>query len=939
MTHQPTLFTEPTPAGSGPVECLGLTIENDAARRVYFIEKLREKLQDPSFRQIEGFPLGSDEDILALSDPPYYTACPNPFLEDFVKHYGSPYDPTTDQYRREPFAADVSEGKNDPIYNAHSYHTKVPHKAIMRYILHYTQPGDMVFDGFCGTGMTGVAAQLCGDKQTVENLGYQVRDDGAIIGEQAQLISRLGARRAILCDLSPAATFIAYNCNIPADMITFKQEAKLILDEVEKECAWMYETWHPNYSHSQAVKGKVYYVVWSDVSACSECGYEMVYWDVAVNLETSTVLEEIPCPNCGALNQKRTLERVMETVFDRSLNHTVQRRKQVPVMISYSVGKVRHTKRPDTEDLALIAKIEDSAISYWHPSQLLMFKEDQWGDLQRDYHDGVTHTHHFYTQRNLRTLATFHHHITNKKEDRVNHLLLSWFTSTHTRLHRMNRYMPEHQRHVGPLSGTLYLSSLPVEISPLYFIPQKLNDYSAITFPNSHGCAIETKSATILNIPDGTIDYVFTDPPFGDNLPYSELNFLWEAWLKVYTHTVKEIIVSKTQYKGLSEYQTLMEQYFREVYRILKPGRWVTVEFHNSRNAIWNAIQEAILRAGFVIADVRTLDKKKGTTKQLSYIGGAVKQDLIISAYKPNGGLEERFRLEAGTEAGAWDFVRTHLRQLPTFVSKEGRGEVIVERLNFLLFDRMVAFHVQRGVTVPLSAAEFYAGLEQRFPKRDEMYFLPDQVAEYDQKRMQAKGIEQLQLFVTDESSAIQWLRLLLTQKPQTFQEIHPHFMQEIAGWQKHEKSLELADLLEQNFLRYESETPIPAQLWTSFEQDPDWQALLKGYSPDNPPTGLQREARHRWYVPDPNRAADLEKLRERELLKEFEEYRQSKQKKLKVFRLEAVRAGFKKAWQQRNEQGYRTIIEVAEKIPDAVLQEDSKLLMWYDQAITRSGG
>lgn len=309
---------------------------------------------------------------------------------------------------------------------------------------------------------------------------------------------------------------------------------------------------------------------------------------------------------------------------------------------------------------------------------------------------------------------------------------------------------------------------------------------------------------------------------------------------------------------------------------------------------------------------------------------------MIITAYKPNGGLEERFKLEAGTEEGAWDFVRTHLRQLPVFVpAKDGRAEVIAERLNFLLFDRMVAFHVQRGVTVPLSAAEFYAGLEQRFPKRDDMYFLPDQVAEYDQKRMSAKGIEQLQLFVTDESSAIQWLHRQFTHQPQTFQEIHPHFMREIGGWQKHEKSLELADLLEQNFLRYEGETPVPAQLWAWFEQDPDWQAQLKGYSPDNPPPSVQREARHRWYVPDPNRAADLEKLRERELLKEFEEYRQSKQKQLKVFRLEAVRAGFKRAWQ---DQQYRTIIEVAEKIPDNVLQEDPKLLMWYDQAITRLG-
>ena len=95
----------------GPVECLGITFPNDEARRKHFLDILREKLQDSEFRQIEGFPIGSDEDILALSDPPYYTACPHPFMGDFI---------------------------------AHSYHTKVPYKAIMRYVLHFTEPGDIV---------------------------------------------------------------------------------------------------------------------------------------------------------------------------------------------------------------------------------------------------------------------------------------------------------------------------------------------------------------------------------------------------------------------------------------------------------------------------------------------------------------------------------------------------------------------------------------------------------------------------------------------------------------------------------------------------------------------------------------------------------------------------------------------------------------------------
>ncbi len=172
-----------------PVECLGLTFPNDEDRRKYFLEKLREKLKDPEFRKIEGFPIGTDEDILALSDPPYYTACPNPFIADFIKQYGKPYDPATDNYRREPFATDVSEGKNDPIYNAHSYHTKVPPKAIERYISHYVNPGDLILDCFSGSGMTGVATERVKDCQ------------------------------AILVDLSPAATFIANNYMTPVDQI------------------------------------------------------------------------------------------------------------------------------------------------------------------------------------------------------------------------------------------------------------------------------------------------------------------------------------------------------------------------------------------------------------------------------------------------------------------------------------------------------------------------------------------------------------------------------------------------------------------------------------------------------------------------------------------------------------------------------------------------
>ena len=95
----------------------------------------------------------------------------------------------------------------------------------------------------------------------------------------------------------------------------------------------------------------------------------------------------------------------------------------------------------------------------------------------------------------------------------------------------------------------------------------------------------------------------------------------------------------------------------------------------------------------------------------------------------------------------------------------------------------------------------------------------------------------------------------------------------------------------------------------------------------------LRAKAKDRWYVSDPRKASDLDGLRTRGLLREFDEYRYSSERCLKLFRLEATRAGFRKAWQARD---YSTTIEVAGKRPENVLREDPKLLMWYDQVCTR---
>ena len=285
---------------SGPVECLGQTFPSDQARRDHYLKLLAEKLKDPAFRKIEGFPQGTDEAILAMSDPPYYTACPNPFLEDFVRHYGKPYDPSV-KYSREPQTVDVTVGKTDALYKAHSYHTKVPHLAIVPSILHYTEPGDLVLDAFGGSGMTGVAAQWCGLAPATYRHELEMEWK-----KQGKPAPKWGARRAVINDLSPAATFIGANYNIPLDIEAFAKAGKQLLKELEQDIGWMYETTHTD----GKTKGRIEYTVWSEVFTCPDCAGEINFLDEALDVDTKRVRDDFPCPHCGAELTKKKLEKL-----------------------------------------------------------------------------------------------------------------------------------------------------------------------------------------------------------------------------------------------------------------------------------------------------------------------------------------------------------------------------------------------------------------------------------------------------------------------------------------------------------------------------------------------------------------------------------------------------------------------------------------------------
>ena len=744
---------------SSPVECLGQTFASDDARRTHFLALLAEKLQDPAFRKQEGFPQGTDEAILAMSDPPYYTACPNPWLAEFVAHYGKPYDPTV-KYSREPLAIDVSVGKTDAIYKAHSYHTKVPHLAIVPSILHYTQPGDVVLDGFSGSGMTGVAAQWCGTAPA--SYRFELEQTWKKEGRAAP---KWGARRAVLNDLSPAATFIGANYNIPFDVDAFAKAGKQLLNAVEQDIGWMYETLHSD----GKTKGRIEYTVWSQVYSCPDCAGEVNFTEEALDEDSKRVKDDFPCPHCSAGLTKSRLERLYTTKVDLSTGKSIQVPKRAAALIVYSVGKSRYEKKPTADDLSVIERIEALPLPPEVPTTEIPPMHMTHERARMDY-VGITHIHHFFLPRAAQAMGALWAKAHAHPDARIRAFLTYMVEQAIWTATLLNRYRPTGFSQVNQyLTGVYYVASQHAECSPWYMLDGKLNRLAKTfqAFKSASNVAVTTGTAASLPLADDSVDYIFTDPPFGENIYYADLNFLVEAWHGVTTDAKPEAIIDKFKHKALPDYQHLMQRCFAEYNRVLKPGRWMTVVFSNSKAAVWNAIQVALQQAGFVVAEVTALDKVQGSYRQVTSTT-AVKQDLVISAYKPNGGLEDRFKKSGATVESAWDFVQTHLRNLSVTKVKDGELEFIVERDPRRIFDRMVAWFVRHDAPVPLSTDEFLSSLRSRFPERDGMAFLPEQVTEYDKKRAQTAQAPQMELFVSDERSAIDWAADFLKARPST---------------------------------------------------------------------------------------------------------------------------------------------------------------------------
>lgn len=587
------------------------------------------------------------------------------------------------------YAKPLPSTRTGALYNAFSYPTKISPEAIGVFIACHTKPGDVILDTFGGSGTAGLAALLC-DKPTPE----MVR-----MAQDMGVTPAWGPRQAVLYELSTLGAFVADTMCNPPDPDQFAREAEKLISNVEATHGFIYDT-----RDEDGNKGQLRHTIWTDFLVCPHCRHESKFSDVALQRNPLKILSAFTCPGCREKVEIDEADRATEQVFDPILGRSVTRKKRVPAFVHGMSPDGKKWQRPATKyDVSAAARVEELPVPPGVPNS-----EIQWGDLFRSgYHTGITHLHHFYTPRNLRTLTALWNGISNapKRLQPALKLLVLSYNTAHSTL--MTRVVIKNGESdfilTGAQSGVLYISSLPVEKNVFEGVRRKIETFKAafaIVAGSRSTVDVRNASSARLHLKDGSVDYVFTDPPFGDYIPYAEINLLSETWLGKLTNREEEIIMSSAQEKGVTEYSNLMAKVFAEISRVLADDGKATVVFHSSKAAVWRALMRAYQDAGLTVQISSVLDKVQTSFKQtVSTV--SVKGDPLLLLGK-DGALKAPRRTATFNQEGAAiiDSLVSKANRLDT-----GHTERTVERL----YSRYVSKCLERGVSAILSAEPFYS--------------------------------------------------------------------------------------------------------------------------------------------------------------------------------------------------------------------------------------
>jgi DNA modification methylase/transcriptional regulator with XRE-family HTH domain len=517
--------------------------------------------------------------------------------------------------------AGMSAGKNTYTYDAHTYHTKVPPQGIAELLRHYLPESGLVLDLFGGSGMTGVAAATLG-------------------------------LDCILVELSPAACFISREFTRTVDAAQYSAAVAAVVDA----CSEIRERLYRTMCRECGASTELLYVVWSYRVICSHCDVEFQLWDhcrsYGRTVREHRILSRFDCPACRREVVKSKLQR---TVAE-------------PVQVAYQCCGSRQREvghPPDETDLQLIAAIEANPplVEGYYPVDEL----PEGVNLGQPRRHGLNRVDKFYTTRNLAALSHIWETIHRIDDVELAAMVAFTFTSLYRRVTKFSEF-----RFWGGSGNTARLNVPFIFDEPNVFRSftrkaRTIQDHLETTAQHysSSPIVVNTSATDLSFLPNESVDLVFTDPPFGANINYSEMNFLWESWLGRFTHPGPEAIINRIQGKSVIEYEQLMLEALREAQRVLRKGGWLLLAFMNSSASVWTAIVSALEDGGFAILGADIFDKQHGTFKHF-VSKNCAGSDLILHCRK-----RERAQLSLPIPAEAASDLESFLSQRNGALSKE----------------------------------------------------------------------------------------------------------------------------------------------------------------------------------------------------------------------------------------------------------------------------
>lgn len=504
------------------------------------------------------------------------------------------------------------------FFNTYAYPTKIAPESIAVYIATHTKPGDTILDSFSGSGATGLAAQMC-EHPTPSMLS---------IAEKLGVEPEWGPRNAVLYDISTYGTFAARVMTRPPSSDLFVKAAEKLINDVNAELGHLYQA-----KDDLGRLGTIRHVIWSSVLTCQQCGSDFTFYEGMVTWNPLRINSDGRCPHCGAAVSTGGNAFSMEEKYDALLGESISSRRRIPVLVYGETNGKNWRRAANAADLDDIARIEALAYPEGTEPQPI-----EWGELHRaGYHSGISHLHHFYTKRNFLIIEALWRRTADYEKDIRDalRLLILSYNATHATL--MTRVVAKQNSSdfvlTGAQSGVLYVSNLPVEKNILKGLLRKVKPFArAFAYVNACTGHVEVvnQSSGKLREGDGTISYVFTDPPFGDFIPYAEVNQINELWLDATTDRSDEAIISPSQDKNADTYGHMIMASLAEAKRVLKNEGLMTLVFHSSKADVWQALASAIEGAGLEVVTTTHLAKSQESFKQVVSAGGVRGDSLIL---------------------------------------------------------------------------------------------------------------------------------------------------------------------------------------------------------------------------------------------------------------------------------------------------------------------